>query len=181
MKIVLATPLYPPDIAEPAVYSKELAKRLALVHDVTIVTYGSLPEQIPGVRIVAINKRQPLLIRLFVYLIALIKAVRSADLIYMQNGPSVELPIAITQVFMRRPLVIHLGDNVARKFAAHHPMRTALEKFVIQRGSAVIENAPSPKPEILPFSAPPTIALEQWEESWTTHLQQLNNVFAYAT
>src|SRR3989344_9051256 len=40
MKIVLATALYPPDIAPPAPYVKELATRLAANHEVTIVTYG---------------------------------------------------------------------------------------------------------------------------------------------
>lgn len=78
MKIVLATPLYPPDIAAPALYVKELAKRIATLHDVTIVAYANLPETMPEVRMIAVSKRQPLPLRLLTYFAALIRSVRQS-------------------------------------------------------------------------------------------------------
>ena len=60
MKIVLATPLYPPDTEPTALYC-ELAKRLGQEkhHQVTIVTYGA-PRTNTWVAIIAVDKNKPL-------------------------------------------------------------------------------------------------------------------------
>ena len=75
MKIILTAPMYPPETAKPALYVKELAKRLKeKKHEIVVITYSNIPEKVPGVRIVAINKRLPLPIRLFLFVIALMRA-----------------------------------------------------------------------------------------------------------
>lgn len=111
MKIILATPLYPPDIAEPAPYVKELASRLCDKHDVTIVAYSSIPEEIPGVKIMAVSKRQPLLIRLVKYTYTLFKTSRGADIIYVQNGPSVDLSSIIVGHLRGIPVIIRFTED----------------------------------------------------------------------
>ena len=172
MKIVLATPLYPPDIAEPAPYVKELARRLAPDHQVTVLAYGRLPEKVPGVTIVAIDKRRPLPVRLFLYTIALLRAARSADIVYTQNGPSVELPVAVVNFFLRRPLVARWGDEAAHTYAQKKFMRRTVERLAFG-GAKIVTGSPLPRPEILPFEPQPTDALAAWEESWQMHLREL--------
>jgi len=180
MKIVLATPLYPPDIAEPAPYVKELATRLASSHEVVVVTYGRLPEQIPGVRIVSVDKRRPLPLRLLSYTAALLRAARGADVIYAQNGPSVELPLVIVLRIVRAPLVMRMGDAAAHAYAAHHPLRKFVERLALRRGR-VIEGAPGARPEILPFAPRPDAALAAWETAWRSHLSDLTSTFTHAS
>ena len=59
MTLVLASPLYPPDLAEPAPYTKELARRLSTTHTVIVVAYGRLPEKVPGARNKTLKKPKP--------------------------------------------------------------------------------------------------------------------------
>jgi len=171
MRIVVATPLYPPDIAQPAPYVKELVSRLG--KDAVVLTYGHLPEQVAGVDIVAIDKRFPLPVRLFLYTRALWRQLRTADVLYLQNGPSVELPALIALAVRRTPLVVHIADKAAHDFAHHHGLRRVLERMVFSRARAIVTNTPPLRPEILPLEAYPTTQLETWEQTWHNHLSEL--------
>ncbi len=174
MKIVLATPLYPPDIAEPAPYIKELAKRLSTLHEVTIVTYGRLPEKIPGVSIVAVDKRQPIIPRLRAYWSALRRAAKDAHVVYAENGASVELPV----FFISSHLIFHIGDKKAHGRTKHNLLRYLLEKLVCTRARTVLKGSPLPRPEIIPFEKPP--ALDAYEASWQSHMTQVTDALSHA-
>lgn len=179
MKIVLLSSLYPPDIAEPAPYVKELAKRLSVEHEVIVVVYSNFPEKINGVRIVAVSKRRPLLIRLVVYFFALLRATRGADILYAENGASVELPAGVAAFFLRRPLVIRIGDTAAHERAKNRPFLRAIERFAFARARAVVGYEPLVKPEILPFEPYPDAALSSYEEEWKRHIETLEKIFTH--
>ncbi|MEA2701841.1 MAG: hypothetical protein QOE22_550 [Candidatus Parcubacteria bacterium] len=177
MKIVLATPLYPPDIAEPAPYAKELATRLAKTDEVIIVTYGHIPEDVDGVRMRAVSKQRPLPFRLIAYTFALLRTARDADILYMQNGPSVELPVAIASFFRRTPIVMRIGDEAAHTYARTRPQLQAIERFALRRAKEVVTDSPDPRPEILPFRDHPVAELDAFERSWETHIAGLRETF----
>lgn len=173
MKIVVATPLYPPDRAEPALYVKELVRRLSANHTVTVVAYGTHLEKVPDVAMIAVNKQRPLPLRLLAFYDALRRAVRGADLLIIENGASVELPAGILARMTPLPLVIHRGDITAHAHAKQRAMLTHIERFVEQKALRVVDDRPLPRPEILPFGERPTEALAASEESWTRHLRTL--------
>ncbi len=190
MKVVVATPLYPPDIAEPAPYVKELARRLSKEPEssktggqsqtkLVIVTYGSLPEKIDGVDIITVNKNQPLLVRLLMYTFTLLKAVREADVIYMQNGASVELPTVIASYLTMEPLVVHMSDQRAHEHARQSTFYRAIEHLATSRAHTIITDMPLTKPEVLPFKTTPPHELEAYEASWDTHIRTLKDTFAH--
>ena len=180
MRTVIATPLYPPDIGGAAPYVKELARRLSENHAVTIVAYGHLPEQVPGVSIVSVDKRRPLPLRLFYFTFALLKAVRNADILFAENGPSVELPVGVVTFFVQKPLLIHIGDKAAHAYARKHFLRRNIENFAFHRANKVIEELPLEKPETLPFGSIPVSALETYGEPWNKHIDILERIFAHA-
>lgn len=179
MRILLATPLYPPDIGGAAPYVKELAKRLSSVHNVTVITYGHLPEKIPEVHIVAVDKRRTVPVRLLSYTLALISCMRKADLVYFQNGPSVELPIFVASFFNHTPIVMHIGDRAAHVYAKTHTPRRLLEKLANLRARTVIDDTPGPKPEILPLDPRPDEALTVYENKWKVHFEMLLQTFTH--
>lgn len=180
MKIVLATPLYPPEIAEPAPYIKELAKRLSALHEVTIIAYARLPEKVPGVRIIAIDKRQPLFIRLIAYFFALLRAARRADIVYAMNGASVELPVAIASLVTAGTLIIRIGDAAAHERARRNWRTGSIEQFTFSRARRVVIDAPRSRPEIMPLEAYPKEEFAAYEASWQAHLHTLEDIFNHA-
>ncbi len=180
MRIVLATPLYPPEIAEPAPYVKELARRLSARHAVIVVAYARLPEQVPGVSVITVDKQKPLPVRLFAYFLALRKATKDADIVYAENGGSVELPAGLLSLLSERPVIMHIGDQTAHRRTRANVIRRYLEQFSFSRAKKVIDSAPAARPEILPFEPFPADKFTAYERSWDEHLRILEDAFNHA-
>lgn len=180
MKIVIATPLYPPDTAEPAPYVKTLASKLTEGHEVVVVLYGRLPEVVPQVRYVCIDKRPPLPLRLLRYTMTLIIESRHADVLYVENGTSTELPAIIVSFVSRVPIIFHIGDRFAHSLLTKHSVRTYLERFLRHRAFETLEEMPEPRPEILPFTTYPKAAFVAYDAAWAAHLARLITLFDHA-
>lgn len=194
MKIALLTPLYPPDIAPLASYTKELAMRMGEEHEVTVVAYGYLPEQAHGVRNMTVDKRTPLFIRLFNYTLLLKKVSRDADIIYAQNGASIEFPLVLVSLFAGTPYMLRLGDGEAQNRAKKSFVLGFIERMAIKNARTVIVpthqlfagihttviDDPLVKPEIHPFTNSP-VDLSTHEESWNIHIAKLNKLFSHGT
>lgn len=178
MKIVIATPLYPPEIAESSIYSKKLAEELSKNgNDVTVITYSSIPEKIFGVKIVSINKKQPLPIRLFFYTKQLLQLAKQNNILYTQNGPSTELPMLIVSFLTKKPFIIHLGDEGAYKHAHNNFFLNYIQNTTFNRAYKKINESPLERPEILPFKPVPTEKLLEYEKSWKEHIDSLIKIF----
>lgn len=180
MRIVLASPLYPPEIAEPAPYVKELARRLSAEHEVTIVAYTHLPEHVPNVAITAVEKGRPLPLRLIRYARSLMRAARRADVIYAVNGTSVELPLLLTAAVTRVPILFCIADPAAHLHAEESLLRRYIERSVRARAFDTVLDVPSSRPEILPLEPYPTEALASYEATWALHLGRLAELFSHA-
>lgn len=180
MKIVLATPLYPPDVAEPAPYIKELAKRLAEEgHSITIVAYTRLPEKITGVRIISISKHALLPLRLAAFMKNMISAGRAADVIYAENGPSVELPMIVATFLIRTLFILHIGDTLAYERAEKNIFLRYIKRAAIKRAHATVTDTPLKRPEILPFHSISATEKNTYEESWKAHIRSLMELFTH--
>lgn len=180
MKIVLATPLFPPEIAEPAPYVKELAKRLGALHEVTVVAYAHLPEEVPNVRIVEVDKRRPLLVRLLAFTYMLCRSVRQADVVYAMNGASVELPALLASFVCRTPLIFAVADRAAHERAKGGGVIGFIERRAFARSRCLVRDLPPPRPEILPLEPRPAEALAAYDVAWATHERGLLDAFPHA-
>jgi hypothetical protein len=169
MRVLIATPLYPPEVADAAVYAKELAKRLSERHEVTVVAYAHLPEELPGVKVVAVEKRQSRLARLSAFRKAFAETARDAEIVIAINGASVELPLLAA----RFPFVLCLADRTA------HARAGLLERLVRARARAVVDSTPPHRPEILPLEPKPEEALAAWEAAWRVHIAQLDSLLTH--
>ncbi len=176
----MATPLYPPDVAWPAPYTKELARRLSPTHEVTVMTYGEMPEKVEGVRLVSVSKRLPRTLRIMRYTQALWREARRADVIYAENGASVELPLTIVSFLSRTPILMHLGDKRAHKKAADSVSLKNIEKAALSSAKKIVSDSPLERPEILPFGDYPINEFAAYEASWLKHMEMLEDLFIYA-
>ncbi|MBI5405876.1 glycosyltransferase family 4 protein [Candidatus Kaiserbacteria bacterium] len=131
MKIILATPIYPPEIGGPATYTKELALRLRGDHEIVIVAYATTSERVEGTTLITASKRRPLPLRLLKYMILLFKAARDADVIYVQNAVASGFPAAVVGLLLRKPVVLKfVGDEAWERATQLRETRKQLEDFL---------------------------------------------------
>jgi glycosyltransferase involved in cell wall biosynthesis len=131
MRILLATPLYPPDIGGPATYTKELSERLRGEHEITVVAYADSPEEIQGIQLVSISKLQPLPIRLTKYFFALLREAKSCDVIFVQNAVAAGLPAMLAGKIFRKPVLLKfVGDEAWERASQAGITKKRLEEFL---------------------------------------------------
>ncbi len=131
MKIVLATPLYPPEIGGPATYVKELAHKLRDEHEVTIVAYASTSEKVPGTTLITVSKRRALPVRLAKFTYELWRVSRRADVVYVQNAVAAGLPAVIVRLLTRTPVVLKfVGDEAWERATQLKQTRKRLDEFL---------------------------------------------------
>jgi glycosyltransferase involved in cell wall biosynthesis len=131
MKIVLATPIYPPEIGGPATYTKELAERLKDKHKVTIVAFASTSEKVPGTTLITVDKRRALPLRLLKFFWVLFKASKNADVIYVQNAVASGLPAVLVGKLRAIPVVLKfVGDEAWERATQLRQTHKQLEDFL---------------------------------------------------
>lgn len=131
MKILIATPLYPPEIGGPSTYVKELAERIKNTHKVTIVAYANTGEAIKGVKLILVRKKNQLFIRLIKYFIALYKESAGVDVIYAQNAVASGFPAVIVGKIRNIPVVIKfVGDEAWERASQLRQTNKKLEDFL---------------------------------------------------
>ena len=181
MRVSIITPLFPPDLGGAALYTKELARRLAPKYAVTVLAYGHLPEKVEGVPIITVDKRRPLFVRLLHFTFALWKTARKSDVLIIENGPSVELPLACISFILRQQRIVHIGDVAAFEYTSQKFLLHAIQKRAFKHAQKIIREIPLQHPEIFSFRPTPQKELNAHETSWKKHLELLEDLFTYGT
>lgn len=177
MKILILSPLFPPDTAPSSQYVKELVTRL-VYHKVTVLLYGHLPEEVQDVKYVCVDKRDSVLTRAFLFTKHLVNLARKHDLIIIQNGPSVELPSLITLWFIRLPVILMESDAPAMNRTLNYWLYGTIHRLIRRRALLTIRANdtslwPLPRPQIHPLKPFPIEEMRLYEDSWQTHLKAL--------
>ncbi len=175
MRVLIVTPLYPPEVADAATYTKELARRLSRVHEITVIAYAHLPEEVRGISVVTIDKRQPRLARLRAFRKAFVRSVKNADVVLAINGASVELPLLLTPFPKSVRLIFCITDATA------HARAGLIERLASARADAVVREFPPRRPEILPLEPEPTEAFATYEASWVEHISTIEKILRHGT
>lgn len=122
MKLVIATPLYPPEIGGPATYAKILEE--------------GLPEKDIGVTVVKFGdvRHLPKLVRHYVYYRRVLKAARGADVILALDPVSTGLPAMKAARKACKPFVVKIvGDYAWEQGRQRFGLTNALDDFVHSR------------------------------------------------
>ena len=161
MKILIVTPIFPPEIGGPATYVYEVSRRFKKTHQITVVAFAEEIKPIPGVKINPVRIKYSFLgplLRQFNLFHAIIKNLRGMDLIYAQ-GPFVVglMSFLAAQIYRKKLIIKFVGDLVwetafgqarTKKFLDDfltHPdaglianLKIKIQKFVFQRAKKVI-------------------------------------------
>ncbi len=131
LRIVLATPIYLPEIGGPATYTKEVCERFAGTHDITVVAYARAGKAYGTSRLVEIPKDLPLPVRLMKFFFAVMREAKSADVIYAQNAMAAGLPAVLAGMLRRKPVVIKfVGDEAWERATQLRRTEKILEEFL---------------------------------------------------
>jgi glycosyltransferase involved in cell wall biosynthesis len=131
MKIIIATPLYPPEIGGPATYTRELVERLHNQHELTIIAYTNNNESFPGSTLVPINKSASLIHRLLAFTKQLYRIAKAADVIYVQNAVAAGLPAMIVGKLRRKPVILKfVGDEAWERASQSRKTKKLLVDFL---------------------------------------------------
>lgn len=130
MRIVIATPIYPPAVGGPATYTREIAARLSKRHSISIVAYTDQGEAVPGTTLVSVSTQSLLLVRLINYFFALYAAAKNADVIFAQNAVAAGLPAVLVGMLRRIPVVLKfVGDEAWERAQESHQTHKHLDEF----------------------------------------------------
>jgi len=174
MKIAIATALYPPDATPVARYVKECASRLSETHETTVVLYGYLPEHVPNVRPVSVDKRAMLPVRVWRFFFTLLRETRQHEVLIIENGPSVELPALLVLLLTHTPAILIISDSVGIERTKKNIFYDYIHAFLKKRVGSIISDLPNDRPEILPFFPIEKEKLDAYQRSWEKHLTLLD-------
>ncbi|MCI0566185.1 glycosyltransferase family 4 protein, partial [bacterium] len=116
MRILIATPLFPPDIGGPATYSKVLVEELPKHGvEVKLASFGSV-------------RKSPKGISHFAYFFFVLWRARGCDVVYAQDPVSVGLPaMYVAKIFRKRFYLKVVGDFAWEQYQTHNAV--SLEEF----------------------------------------------------
>lgn len=119
MKLVIATPLYPPDIGGPATYAKLLEEGLPEKGiEVELVKFGEV-------------RHLPKVARHFVYFLRVRRALAHADVVLALDPVSVGLPACLAAWILHKPLVVKIvGDYAWEQGRQRFGVTASLDEFV---------------------------------------------------
>lgn len=179
MKILIVSALFPPDVADPAPYIKQLAGRLKTAgHDVSILIYGSLPETVDGVPITTVPKRLAAPLRILKFTHKLLQLGRQQDVILVHNAPSTGLPLIIISPLLKQKLYLMISDTKINYTGWRRILHSLERKQVRQVISIPL---PLPRPEILPLASYPQAEFARYQQTWSEHTKELVHVFTHVT
>jgi glycosyltransferase involved in cell wall biosynthesis len=141
VRILLATPIYPPDIGGPAQYVRNLSERLRQKGiESAVISYRGLR-----------NIPQPF--RLFIYFINLFNKAMSVDIIYAFNLIGCGLPALICSKLLKKKFIVRLGGDFLWEKAVesgrskktlkeyYSEPKTIIEKFWMNLMKTVLNSA----------------------------------------
>lgn len=119
MRLLIATPLYPPELGGPATYARILEEGLQ-DHGIT-----------PAILKFSQVKKYPKFLRHFAYFVLLLRAGKDADVFLVLDPVSTGLPTALAAKILKKPFFVKIvGDYAWEQGTQRFGVRLPLDEFV---------------------------------------------------
>lgn len=140
MKILIATPLFPPEIGGPATYVFNLAQKLAQKGvEVLVISFGHTPNLLwernqDGFEKITVPLKMAKGLRHFSFFQQVLQNGHNYDLIYIHDLWSVGLPTRLANIFLKKPLIVRLGGDSLWEAALERDLtQVILPDYYLQR------------------------------------------------
>ena len=140
MRILIASGIYPPEGGGPSIYSHAMARALvSMGHSVTVVAYGEeASSSSDGWRVERVSRRGGPIVRYFRFFVRAWKAMKSADVVYLQGAVSEGLPTTLAAGLRRVPTVYRIPGDYAWEMSQQKGDMDLLDAFLEKRHRGVI-------------------------------------------
>lgn len=130
-RLLIITPIFPPESGGPATYVWSLLPRLARYASVTVICYSAAPSLPKSARIISINPHQPFILRQLRLGWSIFYHALSTDTLYAQ-GPLVVglMSTLIGRLLGKRVVLKYVGDEVWEAERLYHRTTQNLEDFL---------------------------------------------------
>lgn len=131
MRLCVVSGTFHPEPGGPSTFLYRLLPELMRRgHTVHVVTYGErdYPTDYPYT-VSRISRRQPIPFRLILMSLTILRVAREADVIFVSDYG---LPVAVVNLFLRKPMVIRVVADFAWEFAQRHnwiPLSQTVQEF----------------------------------------------------
>ncbi len=137
MKILLTTPIFPPEIGGPATYTHEISGRLRKKgHEVRVVTFADAAPEIKDIEVIPVRLNYRLLgslRRQLSLFFTILRAARGMDLLYAQGAVVVGSCSLLVGKLLKKPVAVKFVGDVAWEQAVNAAKTTKLlEEFLAQ-------------------------------------------------
>ncbi len=172
MRILVLTPLFPPDVSTSAVYIKKLVTKLSVNYDVTCLHYGQLPEKAGATTLVSVRKDVTTIKRLASFAYAIWRQ-RHCDIVLVMNGPSIELPFLLVHLLKRTKLVYVESDPNAITKASF--IGKTLHRLMSKKSSVVLKPASTilNRPLLHPLDNTNLTDVTNYEQNFALHVEEV--------
>jgi glycosyltransferase involved in cell wall biosynthesis len=148
MRILIATPMFPPESGDPAPYVQGLAERLSEAHTVTVVAYASTSIPLSRARLITVDKARSLPSRMLRFFLKVFIRSMSADVVVCHGALASGVPAALACMLTRKPLIVRFindeswhgyyepGSLPSRPASAQ--LRAFLQKIVLRSARTVL-------------------------------------------
>lgn len=136
MKILIATGIYPPEIGGPASFVRSFAREMVREgHEISVVTYGDeKTEQGDGWRVIPVLRNGGAVVRYLRYALAVRRAARSVDLVFLQGPVSEGFPGTFGAILAGKKTVMKVvGDYAWEMYQQNVSDAELLDAFVSHR------------------------------------------------
>lgn len=134
MKILVATPIFPPDDGGPATYTKEVSERLTKRgHTISVVTFSDAPREdsFSGVRVRALSRKNSFLKRNFLFFYEVFKTSPAFDLVYIHEPSIIGLAASLAAKMRRKKTLLKfVGDRAWESAFAESKTKKLLDDFL---------------------------------------------------
>ena len=133
LRILIATPMFPPDIGGPGTYADNLSKHFSEKgHNVTLLAYGSerRRETVNGVAFYAVSLKLPPGLRQFYYFWLAFRFLGSSDVALALDPIGVGAPLAAACRMRGRPMIVRLeGGRIWESYIGRGGEELTLRQF----------------------------------------------------
>ena len=137
MKILITTPIFPPEIGGPATYTLEVSRRLKeRGHQIRVVTFADSKPEIEDLEVLPVRLNYRILgtiVRQARLFFTILRATRGTELIYSQGPVVVGLCSLTVGKLLRKPVIVKFVGDIAWENAFNQGKTTKLlEDFLRQ-------------------------------------------------